>query len=29
MHSGDVPPGTLKSIMRQAELSREEFREIL
>ena len=29
MHPGDVPPGTLKSIMRQAGLTREQFREIL
>lgn len=29
MHRGDVPPGTLKSIMRQAGLTREQLREIL
>ena len=29
LHPGDVPPGTLRSIMRQAGLTREQFREIL
>jgi len=29
MHRDDVPPGTLRSVMRQAGLTREQLREIL